>query len=261
MALLSLVTVFFFSCKKDSKNEPATTPSEQEEQGDDDGEGGDDATAIIIDALFDEWTADNAAIDIAVAGFDASKNSESYPALKKLMAASDEDYLYLYVEFDAAKEVGALDILIDADNNPETGMSSWLFTTSGIDYLLETATVDPNDEDKLIAITDVAANSALFEYTDADGSDAWVWNDLGAAGAIESSDVVTLANGNKAVEIAVIKAMIHGSTAASMNADAFRVGIFSSNYTWGESGVMPQVSTDADGNTVTSDMLTVNVTK
>ena len=202
------------------------------------------AWSVKVDGNFDDWKtvpadllAEAVADEMAV-----------YEALYKIKFVADDKKVYFYMEFSAEEDmVYPIDMMIDTDGSAETGMSTWLWANSGVDILIEGFPYPVDDPE---APTTGYADAGVFKFI-GDTPDAWAWDALDIAGAIEASQVVDLGNGSLAFEGSLSRSSIPGMT-------AFKVGIFTSDVDWVESGALPQMTITEEGN-VASEMLEVKL--
>ncbi|MEG1622381.1 MAG: hypothetical protein RR330_03300 [Alistipes sp.] len=191
-----------------------------------------DDVKIAIDGDFADWTALSAA-NVKIA---AAPEDPFYTGAKMLKATSDATYLYLYVEFDGSTEagVGILDLFVDTDlsvdgeGNATTGTGSWPWLNNGADLMFQGAMFNEAGKG--------AWDSPVYQYTGTPLADEWAWTEIVAAGmgATSSSDAVKLENGNKAMEIAVMRAAVPGLGKKAM------LGIMLEKADWsGECGILP----------------------
>lgn len=145
--------------------------------------------------------------------------------IKTLKVTSDDNYLYFYIKMDSMN-VGAFDILINADNSTTTGYNSWLWAGGcGADYML----------DGLLSadLSDVAVY--YFPATATDQT-AWNWTNTVPAG----SGVVTMSKpkviGGTTVEFEgkIVRELVSSSWASTIG-----IGVFAQTPAWAIAGCLP----------------------
>ena len=180
------------------------------------------AWSIVIDGDFSDW--DNLPADqLAKAVADENATLDGCKAIKFI---SNADYLYFYMQYDGTEdEVGVLDIFINIDDDPATGLNTWLWSPSGADVLFEGGTdVDTETGDELW----------WPDSFKAIGTEGWPWEELDPAPNIEHSAIKKLANGDKALEGRIMRASVPGFTACE-------VGVLVQGPGWtGEKGWLPE---------------------
>ena len=207
---------------------------------------------ITIDGDFSDWDALNASDRYQ----SIAPDDTYYPAARKMMAAYNKDYLYLYIEYDGSDEagVGILDLYMDTDlafdggGMATTGVGSWIWNNDGTDLFTQGAIA--GDEGG-------GYDAPIFQYTGTPLGDEWAWTEVVAAGsgAMSGSQAVQLDNGNTAVEIALLRSAIPGL------GDGILIGALFEKADWsGECGALPAVSVDAQGAYVAADKLHIDFT-
>ena len=93
---------------------------------------------ITIDGVFDDWKALN---DDSYAVTELPDDEFQYTCLLKMMAAADKTNVYLYFEYQEEEEQTAapMTIVIDADDDPDTGFSDYHWMNAGWDYAIESS--------------------------------------------------------------------------------------------------------------------------
>lgn len=184
------------------------------------------AADIAVDGEFADWEALGES-DVTVAETPADA---FYPGGKALKVASNADYLYLYVEYDASPEVGVgildlfldTDMAFDGDGKATTGTGNWTWTNNGTDLMFQGPIEGWDPDGFLYSGTPLAAE--------------WAWTQVVTAGtgAVTTSPTVTLANGNKAVEIGILRSAIPNLGKKT------KLGVLLEKGDWsGECGVLP----------------------
>jgi len=209
------------------------------------------AVEIVLDGKFEDWAQVPADL-LAVAKMSEASKWEN---LYELRLYADADYLYFYAEFSAeeyeglddagnpitAYMVDPLDFYLNVDGDESTGSNSYLWVNSAADVLIEGFWAD-NFE---------SAGVYIFP-ADADQG-AWAWADAEVAGSTSSSDRVILGNGHAAIEGKIMLAML------PVQVKGMKVGLFTSNTDWAESGCLPETILNDDGTTTPSPLLEVKL--
>lgn len=202
------------------------------------------AFKITIDGNFDDWK-DVPADLLAEAKVD---EMAVYEELYKMRFVSDASYVYFYMEFNADPEaVHPIDMMIDTDGAEGTGMSTWLWANSGVEILIEGF---PRQFEDAEGVNSGYADAGIFKWI-GDTPDAWAWDALDIAGALQASEVKEIGNGVAAFEGSILRSSLPKLT-------AFKVGVFCSNVDWDESGSLPQTTIGEEGN-VAQPMLDVKL--
>lgn len=141
-------------------------------------------------------------------------------AIKTFASGSN---LNFYLEGTADLNLAVIDIYLDTDNNPETGLKSWMFpVASGADFLCE-GNVD-------IASPDASAGN-VFAHV-GPGND-WAWNAVSSFSSMIKFSKISENNGRKAIEFS-IKRQGLGTLKKYVN-----FAIIESNSGWTEIGAIP----------------------
>ena len=204
---------------------------------------------LKIDGNFADWDELPAEL-LAVAEVDDWAYLEN---LYKIKFISDKKKIYFYMEFNGGQEegvdiVGPIDMMIDIDGDAAIGMDTWLWSPSGVDLLIEGSPYPDDDPEWPSA---GYQDAGVFQWI-GDTPDAWLWDPLDIAGAIEASEVAVVRDGVKAFEGAILRSSIPGMK-------AFNVGVFTSDANWdGETGSLPQITiSQEDGSNNAQPMLHV----
>jgi len=134
-----------------------------------------------------------------------------YTAAQRLKATADENYIFLYIEYDNTVETipGTLDVFIDSDcafdgnGIATTGSGSTNFDNDGSDILIQGAITDESN----------AAGwswAEVFMYSGEPMAAAWNWASVLAPGmgATANSVPVDLGNGRSAFECSIMRGAI-----------------------------------------------------
>lgn len=196
--------------------------------------------SIKIDGDFADWASAPSDL-LAVAEVD---EMAYYEDLYKIKFISDRKKVYFYIEFNADEEaVWPIDMMINTLDDG-LGMSTWLWAESNVNILIEGvpfAFEDTDEETGEVTVNSGYADAGIFKFIGAT-PDAWAWDALDIAGALEASAVVDLGNGAKAFEGSILRASLPSMT-------VFKVGVFCSDKAWAESGALPQLTVGDEGNT------------
>ena len=173
-----------------------------------------------------------------------------YDHLYKIKFISDKKKVYFYVEFDGEEgAVQNIDILIDTDNDAETGHTLYLWEPSGADYLIEGSPYQVIDEENPEWSTEDYGDAGLYLFVDGGDRTKWTWEWQDVT-AIEACKVVDLGNNVAAIEGSILRS-------AFANMKSFKVGVFTS-LNWAENGSLPELAVDIEtGDNVASPMLEV----
>lgn len=168
---------------------------------------------IKIDGDFTDWTY------VAYTHENAAGTGGTITGIKTYASAG---YLNFYMEGTADFSLTVLDLYIDSDNNPETGLKSWMFPSgSGADFLCE-GSIPGGWGD-------------VFQHV-GPGND-WNWNAvLGFADVFQFSSFKNV-DGKNAIEFSLKRSAL-GTLNKKVN-----FGIVESNAGWTEVGWMPVTQT------------------
>lgn len=239
--LMAFATLVMVAC--DPKNDPNPKPID----GDDDDPIVE--SIIAIDGDFADWDALAGNPDLAVA---TRPDNSKYECLYTIKFVTDPDYIYFFVEFDAEQDglteegeanynVGPIDFYLNVDGDDSTGSNSYLWENSAADILIEGFW------------SNNYSDAGVFTFPDDADQTAWAWEDAGVEGATSTCDRVILPNGHAAIEGQIIRALI------PVAIKALKVGVFSSNSGWAESGCLPATVLNEDGTTTPSPLLEVKL--
>lgn len=211
------------------------------------------ALEIKIDGDFSDW---EAAPSVLIAKAETNEDTK-YENLYAMKFATDADYIYFYMEFNAetyeylddAGEaaqgfmVDPIDIYMNIDGDEPTGSNSYLWETSAADILIEGYW------------SNQFADAGVYVFpADADQT-AWAWTDAEIVGSTETCEAVILDNGHRAIEGKIMMAML------PFEIKSLKVGVFTSNTQWKESGCLPQTTINDDGTSTPSPLLEVKLNK
>ena len=126
LTLLAAATVFgMVSCNKnvkpaDTTTDPSTEASVEPEEA-----------IITIDGEFGDWAALK-----NVSKAEIGDDEDSYPCLLEMQAVADETFIYFYFVYQPAddQESAPINILLNTDDDIETGFYTYLFKDAGWDY-------------------------------------------------------------------------------------------------------------------------------
>ncbi len=205
---------------------------------------------ISIDGNFGDWDALDAR-DI----FEVNVTSNAFfKEAHKMRGCYNADFLYLYFELDGSAEAtnGILDIYIDADGkfNPDgsaaTGHGGWMWKNNGSDYLIQGVLCDPETKEPVIY------NPEMFRYTGTPMAEEWAWESVVQSGLVNSSEIKTLPNGDRALECAILRSAVPNM------GDDIRLGILVEKMGWtGECGLLPTLDA-VDNQHVPAELMHIN---
>ena len=167
---------------------------------------------IKIDGDFTDW---------AYVNYTSEDGSGTILAVKTFASAG---YLNFYVEGTADFNLTVIDLYLDTDNNPETGLKSWMYpVASGADFLCEGSVPDEWGD--------------ILPHV-GPGND-WNWGDsvAGFADAIQFSEIKN-SGGKRIIEFA-IKRSVLGTQSGFVN-----FAIVENDAGWSEIGAIPLDQTD-----------------
>jgi PKD repeat protein len=175
---------------------------------------------IKIEGDFTDWT---------YVEYNLVNEAASGGTLSAVKTFATPGYLNFYLEGTADFSLAVVDIYLDTDNNPETGLKSWMYpVSSGADFLLE-GNYDP-------ATPDQSAGS-VFSHV-GPGND-WAWNEVYTFADVIKFSKMSSNNGNKAIEFSIKRDKL-GTMKKKVN-----FAIIESNSGWTEIGSMPADQTDS----------------
>lgn len=206
---------------------------------------------IVVDGNFDDW----AGVPADLLAQASSDDKAKFAALYNMKWCTDADYIYFYLEFSAetypTKDadgnditgymVDPIDIYMNVDADETTGSNSYLWENSAADILIEGFW-----NDKL-------ETAGIYLFPSTADQTAWAWEDGGVVGSTSCCEPVILANGHKALEGKIIRAML------PLTIKGLKVGVFTSNTDWSESGSLPETILNDDGTTTTLPLLEVKL--
>lgn len=245
MILLAAATLAGMVCSCDKGND-------NKKKGDKEG-GEEEAAALIdIDGAFTDW---DALKDVTTIECPADA---LYPALKKAKLAADDKCLYAYIEYEILEGQSTVpfEIIINADNNDETGGKEWLFkgadeaTYCGYEYNIETENGFLKDG-KIVDINGKLESGELdgsiYEFRGPDGLEGWDDPVEGyeqtedgsylfpiSRGVMKSAGVIE--EGIAKVEISVLREDME------IKVSTIKVGLIAFDDEWGTAGCLPQGS-------------------
>lgn len=164
---------------------------------------------IKIDGDFTDWTY------VEYSQVNAPGTGGTISAVKTFASAG---YLNFYVEGTPDFALSVVDIYLDTDNNPETGMSSWMYPAgSGADFLLEGSV--PGDW------------GDVYQHV-GPGND-WNWNTVYSFSDVIQFSQFKSVDGKNVIEFAIKKSVL-GTLSGFVN-----FAIVESNEGWTEIGAIP----------------------
>ena len=140
----------------------------------------------------------------------------------------DENFIAFYLEFSAGDGVvNMFDVFMNIDDNDATGYNGYgdWWTNLGADYLIEW-TMD--------------GYNGLYYYP-ANADDNWRWESTGVVNYFYISPRTNLSNGHVAIEGAIFRSKIPEQI------QSLKVGVFTSNTNWAETGCLPQRTINGSG--------------
>ena len=169
---------------------------------------------IKIDGDFTDW----AYVDYTYENPPGSPNT--ILAIKTFASAG---HLNFYVEGTPDFNFAVIDLYLDTDNNPETGLKSWMFPAgSGADFL---------SEGNVNQAEPAASAGDVFSHV-GPGND-WAWNATSTFGAMLQFSKMSMKDGKKVIEFSIKKDGL-GTLNKIVN-----FAIVESNSGWTEVGSIP----------------------
>lgn len=149
-------------------------------------------------------------------------NESGGTVLKTKTFASTTDVNF-YFEGTADFNMAVFDLYIDSDNNPETGLKTWMYpVTAGADFLFE-GNFDP--------AMPAGSTGSVFAHTDP--ANGWGWNEVNTFANVMKFAKMGTVNGNKTIEFSIKREAI-GSPKRFIN-----VALVEMNTGWTEIGSLP----------------------
>jgi len=184
------------------------------------------AVEIKVDGNFEDWGKVPANLLAA-----SSVDDDDANGLFAIKFCSDASFIYFYAEYDAEMEVDILNMLIDMDDNPETGYAAYFWSNAGTEVLLQGS------------ISEGYENCPIYKFAEGVPQDAWDgnWIDTEAANAITVSEVKDLGEGHMAIE-----GSIRRSYLPNTNPKVFKVGVYVDTADWIELGALPAAVPDEE---------------
>ncbi len=241
LILTAATALFLAAC---GGPEPTPGPVVGEVEGPDTPTGTPLNVQITVDGNMSEWDAltDKERWEVTV------PDGAAYTAAKRMLVTYNENYLYLYIEYDGSPEakVGILDLYFDtdaafdADGKATTGAGSGNWVNDGTELLAQgpIAEYDPD----------------IFTDTGDPVTGDWDWAELikAGTGAIKGSAPATLDNGNTAIEIEISR------SALTLEGEAL-IGMQLETSDWSSCGALPQLPA-ADGEFAAAEKLRISFT-
>ena len=164
---------------------------------------------IKIDGDFTDWTY------VEYTHVNAAGTGGTLLGVKTFASST---YINFYLEGTANLNLDIMDLYLDSDNNPETGLKSWMFPSgSGADFLCE-GSVSGGWGD-------------VFAHV-GPGND-WAWNPVSTFGETFQFSPFKMVDGKKVIEFSVKRSVL-GTLKGFVN-----FGLIESNSGWTEVGWMP----------------------
>ena len=207
-------------------------------------------TDITIDGNFEDWNGLEG-VSVVTLGTDGTYSDTD---LKTLKLYADELSINIYAEYDPTVAM-VLCCHMDVDGDANTGRS---VPFAGVDIYMEGSIYEWSTNEAgdtfVEQIGGVAWNPGIYEYAGEDGSDAWGWNELLEGGLANGSVPAAVDGGLAAVEVQIMREMIPLALGESVS---IMVGITNSG--WDQSGILPQISLEAEEAGETPVALTVTL--
>ena len=200
--------------------------------------------SIIIDGNFSDWAA------LSTVAHSVKSENSNYDHLYDAKFVRDDNYIYFYLEFDAAEDdfdsytdegweivhgyyAQQVEFFLNCGNE-YTGCSiPWIFDDPAIDLMVEGSWTDQFKAAEVYACPDELNGSENTE---------WEWLDPGITESITCCTAVKLANGHNAIE-----GTISISKLPVKPANVLKIGVLTLSPVWDQSGALPETSFDSDG--------------
>jgi len=229
LILLTAATIIgMASCKKNTNpTKPTSTDASEEPE----------AALVEIDGNFSEWATLKDVVTASV-----SEDEEAYPYLLTMKAVADKTYIYFYFEYLIAEDQtkAPINILIDADNDPTTGFTSFLFKECGWEYSFESSDGFLNGS----KFKGMNTSMNLVKCEGPDGADRWATNSKtkNLSGGCKSKGEVS--NGIVTFELSVKREKMDLDKPCTIAVGAYTTNVVDEN--WNENGVLPREDAVAD---------------
>ena len=169
---------------------------------------------VKIDGDFTDWTY------VEYTHINESPTGGTLLAVKTFASSG---YLNFYLEGNADFNLAVMDIYLDTDNNPETGLKSWMYpVASGADFLCE-GNLNPTSP--------AESTGDVFAHV-GPGND-WNWNAVSSFGSMIQFSKILNNNGKRAIEFSIKREGL-GTMKKNVN-----FAIVESNSGWTEVGAIP----------------------
>ena len=220
LILTSTVTAAALACSCDEK--PAEPDNKPDDSGDDVVE-----NLIVVDGEFDDW---KGLKGVAVAQL--PDDEDAYPNLLTMKVVADKSNVYFYFEYQVGEETKTpFTLEIDADDDPDTGLTDYHWASAGWDYALESSA-------GFISATGFAKMNDLKLLKPIEGNDGQARTldpsncTSGTAKGVKNKGVRT--NDIVKFELNVPRTLIKAESKGTIN-----VGVYIENDEWKEIGILP----------------------
>jgi len=174
---------------------------------------------IKIDGDFTDW---------AYVEYNYENAEDTGGTLLAVKTFASAGYLNFYLEGTSDFNLAVIDLYLDSDNDPETGLKSWMYPAgSGADFLCE-GNYDPENPD--------ASSGDIYEHI-GPGND-WDWNGVYTFGDMIKFSEMSNNEGRKAIEFSIKRDGL-GTLSNFVN-----FAIVESDEGWNEIGAIPFDQTD-----------------
>jgi hypothetical protein len=243
LAIAAMVLVA--SCNKNPKPDPKPTPEPEPEP----------EPEYVAPITIDGDSADWAKLDASKVAVTTCNPDSKLLALKTVKVYADEQFIFLYVEYDPMEDEWIpFHVYMNADNSAETGGYGDEFAEADAEWLLETS------------IT--AYDCALFKWWGEAGGNGWNWTDPEVEPSTENGWGAILPEGSGfgtsagdaskgKYEISIMRAMIEEQVKF---ADTFTLG-FDIQANWSSVGILPNAPITDENPNGLAPKLRVNVVK
>lgn len=137
-SIILLFSAFAVAGLMTSCNKTNSTGGNNQNNGNNQEETVTEEELITIDGAFDDW---KALKEGSYSITELPDDEFQYTCLLKMMAVADRTNVYLYFEYQEEEEQTAspMTIVIDADDDPDTGFTDYHWSSAGWDYAIESS--------------------------------------------------------------------------------------------------------------------------
>lgn len=195
--------------------------------------------SIVIDGNFSDWEA------LSTVAHSVKSEYSYYDYLYDAKFVRDDDYVYFYLEFDAAEDDSICQFFLNCGDETTGCSVPWIFDDPAIDLMIEGSWTDQFKTADVLACPDELNASENTE---------WVWDYYSEVSeSTTCCAAVKLANGHKAIE-----GTISISKLPVKPANVLKIGVVTLTPDWMQSGALPENSMDPEtGETTPGKLISV----